>query len=131
MPFLDVSFVTQDPMLADRFDVRRRLDVVGLNGRVSATPDQFYTGLIGVITLEEPVGTTNNLIRTEDSQSVNRRIFVAAKFQFIDASNGRQPDEITWDGEIYTVEKAVPYSRYGNGIYECIAQYRGPIPPLQ
>lgn len=127
MPLLDVSFMVEDPMLADTFDVRRRLNIIGDNGRVTALPDEIHTGLIGVITQQDP----SDLIRTEDGQTIPRRIFVASRFQMIALGPDRQPDEITWNGTVYTAVHSIPYSRYGAGFYECIAEFRGPVPPLQ
>jgi hypothetical protein len=121
MPLLDVSFVTQDPMLSDVFAVQRRDDVVGENGRTLPTVYQTFTRVRGVITFQSP----GDLLRRDDSQSVPNRIFIATKFKIRKASveNGRsyQPDLITWDGIVYTVEEVMPYHRYGKGVYEVIA----------
>lgn len=130
MPLLDVSFMCEDPMLADTFDVRRRLNVMGVDGRVTATAGQLFVGVVGVVT-QQGVAT---LMRMEDGQSVPKRIFIASRFQFITeslGSPGNQPDEITWNGILYYVEESLPYSRYGAGFYECIAQFRGVVPPTQ
>lgn len=127
MPLLNVAFMTTDPMVADCFDVRRRLNVVGLNGRVSAEPDQLFQGMLGVVTQQNPA----DLIKTEDGQSIPRRILICSPFQFIAIAPGQQPDEVTWNGTVYLVTESLPYSRYGEGHYEAIAEYRGPVPPLQ
>jgi hypothetical protein len=42
-----------------------------------------------------------------------------------------QPDEITWNEIVYTVQEVFPYSRFGKGIYEAIAVFRGTIPAAQ
>ena len=127
MPLLNVAFMTVDPILADCFDVVRRLNVVGTNGRVTAYPDQHFEQQYGVVTQQDPA----DLIKTEDGQSIPRRIMICSPFQFIVAGPEQQPDEITWNGTVYTAIESLPYSRYGDGHYECIAEYRGPIPPLQ
>lgn len=127
MPMLDVSFMTQDAMLADCFTLNRRLNVIGTNGRVSVLPDQVFEGCMGVITYQDPA----DLIRTEDGQSVPRRIFIACKLQLIAVGPDYQPDEIVHNGCLYTMTQVFPYSRYGAGMYEGIAEYRGPIPPFQ
>lgn len=127
MPLLNVGFMTADPMLADCFSVLRRLDIVASNGRVSANPDQQFQDLHGVVTQQDP----SDLIKTEDGQTIPRRILICAQFQFIVEGPGCQPDEITWNGIVYTAVSSLPYSRYGDGHYECIAEFRGPVPPLQ
>lgn len=127
MPQLDVSFMTSDPMLSDVFDVRRRLNIVRQNGRVDAVPDQLFVGMQGVVTQQDP----SELMKTEDGQEMPRRIFIASTFQFIATAPGYQADEITWNGIVYTVTSVLPYSRFGNGTYECIAQFKGPIPAQQ
>lgn len=127
MPLLDCSFMCEDPLLADTFDVRRRVQAVGPDGRVSAVPDEVFTGLIGVVTQQDP----SDLIRTEDGQSLPRRIFIASRFAFIAAGPNMQPDEVLWNGVLYTVSSSLPYSRYGAGFYEAILEFRGPVPPIQ
>ncbi len=126
MPMLDVGFMTADPMLADGFTLRRRLNVMGDNGRVLANPDQVFE-CMGVITYQDPA----DLLRTEDDQTLPRRIFIATRQQLIAEGPDYQPDEIEHNGCLYTLESALPYSRYGAGLYEGVAIYRGPIPPFQ
>lgn len=127
MPLLDVSFMVEDPMLADTFDVRRRLDVVGQNGRVTAGNDQLYKNQLGVVTHQDP----STLVRAEDGQSVPKRILIVSRFSFIAQAQGKQPDEVLWNNCIYTVESSLPYSRYGAGFYEAVAEFRGATPPQQ
>lgn len=127
MPLLDVSFMTVDPMLADVFTLNRRLNVVGQDGRVQAKPDQVFVDCLGIITYQDP----SDLLRTEDGQSLPRRIFIATCMQLIATGPEYQPDEIEHNGCLYTMTSALPYSRYGAGMYEGVAEYRGPIPPFQ
>lgn len=137
MPQLDVSWVTADPMLADIFSVTRRLDTIDANGRTTPTPDQVFLAQVGVVTQQDPA----ELMRRDDMQNVPRNIFIAARFAFRDASTGYQPDQITWpvnaDGSpatgatVYTVKQAYPYSRYGQGMYECVATSMNAIDPPQ
>lgn len=117
MPDLDVSFLTCDPMLADTFDVKRRTDTVGTNGRTTSTP-QTFTGVTGVVTQQDPA----DLMRRDDGQMVPRLIFVASIFAFRGASTGYQPDQIIWNGTTYTVKQVYPYSRFGQGMYEVVAE---------
>lgn len=118
MPDLDVSFMTVDSMLSDTFDVIRRTDPVGTNGRTVPVNQQTFSGLTGVVTQQDPA----DLMRSEDGQMVPRRIFVAAPFAFRNASTGFQPDQIVWQGTTYTVVQAYPYSRFGAGFHEAVAE---------
>lgn len=127
MPLLDVSFMLDDPMFSDEFSVTRRLNTMGTNGRVTAEPDEVFDGLTGVVTQQDP----STLLRAEDGMTLPRRIFIASRFQFIALAPGYQPDEITWNGTVYTVTSSLPYSRYGSGFYEAIAEVRKAVPPLQ
>ena len=64
MPGLDVSFVLVDPLLIDRFDVRRNAESVGENGRPSKTAVQTFTNIAGVVIQEG----SNTLERRSDFQ---------------------------------------------------------------
>lgn len=118
MPLLDVSDVVSDPMLADMFSVTRRTDVVNNKGRTTPTPDETFENLTGVITQQDPA----DLMRRDDGQMVPRLIFIASRFAFRNVSTGYQPDLITWNGTVYTVKQVYPYSRYGQGLYEAVAE---------
>ena len=116
MPMLDVAFVVMDPMLADRFNVTRRVETIDTNGRpvMTTTP---YLNLIGVVTQEDP----SKLTRADDSENVPREISVVTKFAIRGASLGFQPDLITWNGTDYLVTSVKPYNRFGAGFYEASA----------
>ena len=122
MPLLDVSFVVDDPMLADVFAVQRRNDIVGNNGRTLPTVYQTFPRVRGVVTQQDPA----EMLKRDDSSSVPSRIFIATRHRIQKASrdpDGRsyQPDLITWNGVVYTVVEVLSYSRYGRGVYEVIA----------
>jgi hypothetical protein len=117
MPELDVSFLLADFQLSDTFTITRRADTIGTNGRTtpgSASPISAY----GVVTQEEPA----EIMRDPEAQRVPRRIFVASQTQMLGASVGQQPDLITWNGTDYVVVKVLPYSRFGAGFYEVVAE---------
>ena len=116
MPQLDVAFVVSDPMLADCFDVTRNAETIDSKGRVVKTTESF-PGQTGVVTQQDP----SDLMRRDDGQLVPRSIFVASMFGFRGAVNGNQPDVITWNRTDYLVKQVYPYSRFGAGIYECVA----------
>lgn len=127
MPLLDVAFILDDALFQDGCSVRRRANIVGDNGRVSPLGEEFFNDVGVVVTQQSP----QDLMKTEDGQMIPRRIFLASRFQFIALAPGFQPDEIVWNGVAYTVTESLPYSRYGDGFYEVIAEFRNAIPPLQ
>jgi hypothetical protein len=118
MPDLDVSFMTTDPMLADTFTVVRRNDVVDQRGRTTPTTTATTPNVVGVVTQQDPA----DLMRRDDGQMVPRLIFIATMFQVRGASTGLQPDQILWNGTTYTVLQVYPYSRFGRGTYEVVAE---------
>lgn len=127
MPQLDVSFMTTDPMLADTFAVRRKLNVVGTDGRAKQVPDTLFPKVRGVVTQQD----ASILLQAEDGQSFPKRIFIASRFQFIAAATDYTGDEVTWNGIVYICSSSLPYSRFGAGTYEAICDFRGNIPPAQ
>jgi hypothetical protein len=117
MPELDVSFLLADFQLSDTFTITRRTDTIGTNGRTTpgnAAPVPAY----GVVTQDEPAG----LMRLESGQMVPRRIFVATQTPIQGVVVGAQPDLITWNGAEYLVTHVLPYSRFGAGFYEVVAE---------
>jgi len=130
MPDLDVSFVVSDPMVADTFTVTRRIETVGTDGIMVPSTSTITTfpgtavPLCGVVTQEEPA----ELMRNPEAQLAPRVIFVASTFQFrglaqsADGQTTWQPDLINWNGSTYVVKKVLPYSRYGAGTYEVVAE---------
>lgn len=126
MPLLDVSWVTQDPMLADTFNVLRRRDVVGSTGRTAPEVVETFPSVVGVVTQQSP----GDLMRREEGQIVPRRIFIAASFRFFGASKetswvlpeSYQPDLVEWNGTTYVVTEVMSYGRYGRGVWEVVAE---------
>ncbi len=128
MPDLDVSFVVSDPMLADTFTVTRRIETIGANGVLTVRTSLITVApgtnvpLRGIVTQEEPA----TLMRNPEAQIAPRVIFVASTFKFMGLSSKNgvtwQPDLINWDGSSYVVKKILPYSRYGFGVYEVVAE---------
>ena len=126
MPMLDVSFVVSDPMLADTFDVTRNAETIDTNGRLVITTT-LTKGVIGTVTQQDPA----DLLKRDDGQLVPRCIFIASTFAFRNAVTGFQPDTITWNGSNYKVKQVYPYSRFGQGIYECVAETFVATDPVQ
>lgn len=137
MPELDVSDVVSDAMLADIFNVTQRTDVVDQYGVTTPTQSAQFLARVGVVTQQDPA----DLMRRDDGQMVPRLIFVASRFAFRGASAGYQPDVITWpvnpDGSRaagatdYVVRQVYPYSRYGGGMYEAVAESQTAIDAAQ
>lgn len=125
MPLLDVSWVTRDPMLADAFDVLRRQDVVGSNGRTVPTVVESFYDVVGVVTQQD----AGMLMRKEEGQIIPRRIFVATQFALRGASrdgpplpDGFQPDLVVWNGTTYVVVDVMSYQRFGAGVTQATAE---------
>lgn len=125
MPFLDVSWVVQDPMFADTFSVQKREDVVGSNGRTTPTVVETIDGVVGVVTQQDPAF----LMRKDDAQIVPRRIFIATTYTLRGVSKDSpplptpyQPDLVVWNGTTYVVTEVMSYQRFGGSLTEAIAE---------
>ncbi len=115
MPWLDVSNVLLDPEFCDTVSITRRADVVSANGRseISGTVFDAY----GVVTIVDP----SKLTRFAEGQYIPRAISFITKSRLNSAVTGFQPDQITWNGAVYTVNDVQPYTRYGAGFVEVLA----------
>lgn len=123
MPLMNLSSVLFDPRLADRFTVNRRAETV--NGSGIATVALTVLGpFIGVVTAQ----SAGELIRMDDAQTSPRKISIVCKFQLRRASPGFQPDEVVFNGNIFTIVEVLPYDRFGPGFCTAIAQYLGTMP---
>jgi hypothetical protein len=126
MPNLDVSEVLFDPDLADTFDVRRRSEVVGDDGRPSIG-ERTFPRIVGVITPEPPA----DLVRRDDGQMTTHKISVVTMFRLRSASEGSQPDQVLYGGATYTVTTVLPFSRFGKGFTEAIATLMAASAPVE
>lgn len=109
MPALDVTFVLNDPDLADGFNVRRNAETVGADGRVILT-SELIEGLLGVITWD-----TGKTDRAADAQSSPETIDIITGFSLRDSAQGWQPDVVIWSSAEYTVISSSPYRHFGEG----------------
>jgi galactose-6-phosphate isomerase len=125
VPFIDVSDVITDPMVAgDEFIVIRRRATVNDHGEgEDAAPLRFQA--VGSIT---PVGD-NSLVREEAYETQTNAIQVITEFALRGAGvdkqgNEFQPDQVEWDGDTYTVRVVDNYSKFGAGFVraECVTQ---------
>lgn len=120
MPWLDVSEVVGDPELADVFRVIRRPQTVDTSG-VPQVGEIDMGEQVGVITYADP----SDLMRRDDSQTVPRTIFFATVFRVRGVSKGFNADQLEFppgSGTLYTVKQIYPYSRYGAGVIEGVAE---------
>lgn len=117
MAQLDMSDGIIDPLFLSKFDVLRRAEVVGTNGRNVLTTTTLKDK-VGVIT----VASSSDLKRYPDLQITNRSIVVVTKFALQGEIVGFQPDLVVWAGSHYLVRAIDPYPQYGSGFYQVIAE---------
>jgi hypothetical protein len=113
MADIDVSEVLFDPDLADTFDVIRKAEIVGENGRVTLNETR-YPNVVGVVIPIQPT----NLQRRDDGQMMPKRMTVVTMFRLRGPSNGYQPDDIIISGVRCTVIDLMPFTRFGAGFVE-------------
>lgn len=122
MPDLDVSFVVSDPMLCDFVRVTRIIgdstQGIDQKGRATLATEQYFDNVPMVLTHEAP----NMLDRGPDYDVTPKKIFGATSFAIRGESTGYKPDVVTWGATDYMVVQVLPYSRYGAGTYEFVAQ---------
>lgn len=118
MAMLHIAEHTLDPLLASRFTVLRRTDVVGTNGRTVPVVTPF-PNVIGVVTAIGP----NNLDRHDGYQTTQRAISIVTKFHIQGEVTGKQPDIIVWKGDQYVVKAIDYYHQFGDGFVqvECVS----------
>lgn len=114
MPLLDVTSVLTSPMFATTFQVTRRVDAVGTNGRNVVTPTT--TTQTGVV---QPEGD-NSDERPEEYGTGRKTISVITKFRLQKQVNGCLPDLVIWRGDTYLVQEVDDLTEYGAGFIEAI-----------
>lgn len=114
MPELDVSLVLTSPYLVDFFNVTRRQEIIGQNGRNSFVALPF-SNITGVVT----PGKNNSLRREEDQQTQGKSLVISTRFMLRGASQDNsgayQPDLVSWGGNSFVVNECRDNSRYGQG----------------
>lgn len=115
MPFLDVSEILFDPVLAQSVTVYRRTETINTYGESVVTPVP-HTGVIGVITSASP----NDLQRLDDNQRMGRNMCFVTNFRLQGPSPGKQADLVLWAGDLFVVKWLDPYPLYGAGFVQCI-----------
>lgn len=121
MPLLDVSDITVDPDFADTFTVTRRKETYDHGVLVPAVV-ATYNNVVGVIDMAGP----DDLKRLPEGSYTGKIISIVTPFRLIaSAKNGTDelmPDTITWQGSDYTVIYLDPYTQFGSGQVEALAE---------
>lgn len=123
MPQVDVSEILTDPDLADLARVTRQWEAIGQDG-VSRINTEVFEGVVMVATSQTPA----DLIRRDDATMMQLQISVVTQFRLRGPSQGFQADQITIDGSTYVVKQVMPFSRFGAGFVEAIAEALPPTP---
>jgi hypothetical protein len=117
MPLLDPSTILLDPMLADRFDVVQRPEIVTVEG-VSTTPTSTrVANIVGVVQPASP----DDLQRLDDNDRGQRSLKIYTRFRLNTAAVSRKPDLIIWRGDTFIVKSVDPYTGFGAGWTEVLA----------
>ena len=117
MADLDFSDVLVDSDLADTFDVHRRLEVVGTDGRATITEQPPVLGVLGIVVPGDP----GNLLRKDDSQMTSRVITITTAFRLRASGATFQPDVVLYDGVRFTVKATKLWNRLGSGFIKAAA----------
>lgn len=106
---LDTLF---DPDIISPFNIVRRVETVGVNGRVSYSPTNIPGS--GVVTS----ASQNSLMRREDYQVGMRGISIVCPMQLLTNTTGKNADIVQWLGSDYIVEHCDLYPHFGTGWYQ-------------
>ncbi len=106
------SFVSMD-----KFDVIRRVETVGSDGRSTISPTTFLgiTGTVGPASGRE-------LDRLPDLDLSRSTISIVTTFRLQNTSPGRLPDHVIWHGDTYQVLSSSDYTAYGAGFVQAVCQ---------
>lgn len=119
--------VLADPEISNPFIVKRRTESFPALGR--GTTKDTLLPTYGVICAAHP----NDLERLNDSQRMGRNIQIVTRFRLQGPSEGRQADQVVWQGTTFIVHVVEPYAQYGEGWVQAIAgsieTMDPPVPP--
>jgi uncharacterized membrane protein len=114
MAMINVSMALISPMLVSSFAVNRRVQTVGINGRVSIIA-QAFAGVFGVIYPSD----NNELQRLADLQVTGKTITVITRFALRSEAETSgteyQPDIVVWRGDNFLVKHVEDWSSFGPG----------------
>lgn len=117
MPTLDMSAALLDPTIGESFNVIRRDETVGSNGRSVLTPSSIPDPQFGVF-----IPSGGSLDRADDSQMMKRVGALITRFKLRGVGEGFQPDQVLLAGITYTVKEVLPFSRFGPGFTEAVIE---------
>ena len=123
MPYLDVSYSILNPMLADKFSVLRRQEVVDTHGRSTVPFPEWFTGTVGVVTAASP----NDLKRHPEVDFTQRTLSVITRFRLFGsaatvAQQSFKPDLVYLGGDFFIVRTVDPYPRFGAGFVQTLVE---------
>lgn len=132
MPFIDVTDIILDPMIAGEvFTVIRSVETVNNYGESVVT----YQTLSGAGSVT-PTGA-NSLVREEAYQTQAKTIRVVTTFALRGASKDEngvsyQPDIVVWRGNHFIVKSMDDFSQYGSGFVdvECASINQTELTPM-
>lgn len=117
MPTLNVSSVLKDHRFKTKIVRRRNVQSIE-NGRAqNTTLDDCIDGVV----------TNNNgdeLARLPDGSRVSGAINVHSQAELISGDDGRDADEICYEGRWYTVVISASFSHYGEGFKRCVCKLK-------
>lgn len=122
MPMLNVSPALTNPYTLDTFNVIRRAEQVGSNGRASSI-SVAINGLRGVVT----PGADGEFERTEDYTLQNKWLTIKTLF-FLQAESvdgtpqAWQPDIVVWHGNNFIVKGILDWSTYAAGFVKAVCE---------
>ena len=112
MPTLDVTRVLDNPRFKTSFQVSRKTQVVGTDGRATETgPPSTQSGVV----LPAEGG---KLVRTPEGETAMADIEIVTKFLLTEGGGATQADIVTWKGSDYTVVDTNDFSEYGVGFIQ-------------
>lgn len=118
MPDLDVTEILEDPDFADVFIVKRRTSSVSEDNGRATVKESLYRDILGVVLAEDP----SNQLRTDDGTMIPRNISVVTRFRLWGVSDSAQPDQLIYNGSVYTVQSVKLWTRFGAGFVKAFAQ---------
>ncbi len=113
---LDFTDVIEDEDLSTTFDVIRRTDTVGDNGR-STMATQRFNGIVGIVVPGDP----GKLLRTPEAGITQRAVTITTLFRLRAISDGVQPDQVVFEGVVHTVTAVKAWTSMGDGFVKAVA----------
>lgn len=117
MPRLDVNDLLFDPDFATTFDVTRKTQLVGDDGRAAFVTD-VTPKVVGVVY----PASGKQLVRGSDGEMVQGDITIVTPFKLTNGKGDLDADVISWNGSRYTIKGTNDYSQFGRGFIIAVGQ---------